>query len=117
MPDRDAFMNGTSLDGDVVISVNLNDREGTESDEGKFVLAIMEFDEDLVTYFVVVMSAFGVCSKEALMDFGLSALGDGENIGDDRDVQKHVALEDECTRGVVAESRVGRATMCPHGGG
>ena len=58
----------------------------------------METDVDVFACPVVVADATCVGAQESLIDDGLKVVGNGNEISDYGNVEKHIPLEDKCTR-------------------
>ncbi len=96
-------MDRTTLYGNCVVRVNLKDRKGTGANKRQLVGAVVSLDEDLLTNGVFVMKAASVGAEKPLIDFGLSKARKREDVGNERYVEEHVALEDNCARREVVE--------------
>lgn len=74
MPDRNPFMDWTTLKGDSIIGVYSNDWKGTSADKGQFVEAIGDFDKYAISDLVVVASPMLVSANQPLVDESLAVL-------------------------------------------
>ncbi|KAL7572857.1 hypothetical protein ACA910_014704 [Epithemia clementina (nom. ined.)] len=96
MADNDMFVNGATLNGDGVIGVDLKDGKGTRKGQLKFVImGVVDVNNVADLIFVVNAAIIGI--DKTTINESLEMTGEGKNVGDDRNVQKHVALEDEST--------------------
>lgn len=115
MPDGKSFLDRTTLDCDSVVCVYLNNGEWIFADKGKFVGTVVVTNVDLVVYLELVAGATFVGLQKTTVNKRLTVLCQCDDVGDDGNVKKHVALEDKGTRRIVAERTVGRASMRMHG--
>jgi hypothetical protein len=96
MPDRNTFMDTTTLNCDSIVGVYLYDWKGTNTNEVQF-LSVRNSDVNLVMYLIFVRNPFGVSPKQAIVDFRLSMTSKSQKICLQWNVQEHVAIKDEST--------------------
>ena len=99
--DVDAFdVVFVAADGNVAIHVDLDDAEWSGETRLKLI-GIGDDDQDVIAHAVVVVTAATILSDEVLVDAELSFLLKQMKVRNDGDVQYHIAMEDECSRGDI----------------
>ena len=91
--DVNPFVNPfTSNNGDGAIGVNLLDNKGTDCAGSQFIWFVNE-DKNFITDIIILVAAAKIFTAIILVDAGLTAGARQMDVGNQRDWQKHVALE------------------------
>ena len=111
MSNGKTFLNRTTLNGDRVVCMNLNNGERTDADKGQLVGAVVNLDEDLVVDLELMTGTAMVGLEEAFVNESLSVASQCVNVGNQGDVKEHVALKHKCTWRVKPKRGVRGTTM------
>ena len=96
MPDRNTFMDATTLNCDSIVGVYLYDWKGTHTNEIQF-LSVWNSDVNAIMYLILVRNPFGISPKQAIVDFRLSITSKSQKICLQGNIQEHVTIKDEST--------------------
>ena len=102
------------LNGDRVARMNLNNGERADADKGQLVGTVVNLDEDVVVDLELVPGTAAVGPEEAFVNESLAVASQGVNVGNQGDVEEHVALKHKCTGRVKPKRGVRGAAMGIH---
>ena len=114
MSNGKTFLNRTTLNGDRVVHMNLNNGERTDADKGQLVGAVVNLDEYLVVDLELVTGMATVGLEEAFVNESLSVASQCVNVGNQGDVEEHVTLKHKCTWRVKSKRGARGTTMGIH---
>ena len=89
----DPFMNWTTLNGNSVIGVNLENWKGATINEIAFVITVPYINKNLLSSLVFMFETVIISAQKASIDECLSIFGKSKNIGDEMNVQNHTSVE------------------------
>ena len=117
LPDVDSISNiGTSSDG--YGSIGMNRFNYMRSSVGYIDLRLASGSTHyLVTHFIVMETTFSVLVDQSLVNLHLTSFCNGNDVSNNRNVQKHIASKYQGSRRVVLQPGVGADSRSLHRGG
>ena len=116
MTNIDPFFDWTTLKCDCIVRMYLENRKGASCDEIEFMVSVGYLDESLLSNLEFVANTLAVGAYESSINEGLAILCEREYVCNERNVEEHVSVENEGTRGKISKSGDWVASKSMHGG-